>query len=129
MGQRCLLDTNIIIDFTANLIPENGKQFISRIIDVEFNISIINKIEVLGFNDLSFKMRQLEAFLDLSNIFPLDETVSAKTIYLRRMYKKLKLGDAIIAATCLVYDFVLLTRNTKDFINIEGLNVINPFDM
>ena len=129
MGQRCLLDTNIIIDFTANLIPENGKQTISRIIDYEFNISIINKIEVLGFNDLSFKMRQLEAFLDLSNIFPLDETVSAKTIYLRRMYKKLKLGDAIIAATCLVYDFVLLTRNTKDFINIEGLNVINPFDM
>ena len=104
MGQRCLLDTNVIIDFTANLIPENGKQIISRIIDVEFNISIINKIEVLGFNDLSFKMRQLEAFLDLSNIFPLDETVSAKTIYLRRMYKKLKLGDAIIAATCLVYE-------------------------
>ncbi len=129
MGQRYLLDTNVIIDYTANLLPENGKQMISSIIDEEFNISIINKIEVLGFNDLSFKMTQLEAFLDLSNVIPLDETVSEKTIYLRRVYKKIKLGDAIIAATCLVYEFVLLTRNTKDFINIEGLDVINPYEI
>ena len=129
MGQRYLLDTNVIIDYTANLLPENGKQMISSIIDDEFNISIINKIEVLGFNDLSFKMTQLEAFLDLSNVIPLDETVSEKTIYLRRVYKKIKLGDAIIAATCLVYEFVLLTRNTKDFINIEGLDVINPYEI
>jgi predicted nucleic acid-binding protein len=129
VGQRYLLDTNVIIDYTANLLPENGKQMISSIIDEEFNISIINKIEVLGFNDLSFKMTQLEAFLDLSNVIPLDETVSEKTIYLRRVYKKIKLGDAIIAATCLVYEFVLLTRNTKDFINIEGLDVINPYEI
>jgi hypothetical protein len=129
VGQRYLLDTNVIIDYTANLLPENGKQTISRIIDEEFNISIINKIEVLGFNDLSIKMRQLEAFLDLSNVIPLDETVSEKTIHLRRVYKKIKLGDAIIAATCLVYEFVLLTRNTKDFINIEGLDVINPYEI
>jgi predicted nucleic acid-binding protein len=53
--------------------------------------------------------------------------VTAKTIHLRRTYKKLKLGDAIIAATALVHGFTLVTRNTKDFKNIEGLEVLDPY--
>jgi predicted nucleic acid-binding protein len=41
----------------------------------------------------------------------------------------MKLPDAIIAATALVYDLTLITRNTSDFKNMEGLKVINPFDL
>lgn len=52
-----------------------------------------------------------------------------KTIHLRRVCKKLKLGDAIIAATGLAYNFALVTRNTKDFKNIEGLEVLNPNEL
>ena len=101
MGQKYLLDTNVIIDFTANLLPLKAKQKISNIIDEEFIISVVNKIELLGYNDMSDKMKHLETFLDLSLVMPLDETVSDKTIQLRRINKKLKLGDAIIAATSL----------------------------
>ena len=128
MGQGYLLDANIVIDYMANLLPANGKQKINSIIDDEFNISVVVKIEVLGYNDLPAKMKQLEAFLDLAIIYPLDDEVTAKTIYLRRTYK-LKLGDAIIAATALVNDLTIITRNTKDFDKIDGLVVINPYKM
>jgi predicted nucleic acid-binding protein len=40
----------------------------------------------------------------------------------------IKLPDAIIAATALVYELTIITRNTKDFEKIEGLNVINPYN-
>jgi toxin FitB len=129
MGQGYLLDANVLIDYTANLLPDNGKQKVTGIIDDGFNISVVFKIEVLGYDDLPSKMKQFEAFLDLATVFPLDSDVTAKTIYLRRKYKKLKLGDAIIAATALAYNFALVTHNTKDFKNIEGLEVMNPYDL
>jgi len=129
MGQGCLLDANVLIDYIANLLPDNGKHKITDIIDDGFNISVVVKIEVLGYDDLPSKMKQLEAFLDLATVFPLDDDVTTKTIYLRRMHKKLKLGDAIIAATALAYNFALVTRNTKDFKNIEGLEVLNPYEL
>lgn len=87
MGQGYLLDTNVVIDYTANLLPDTGKQKTNSIIDDEFNISVVVKIEVLGYNDLPAKMNQLETFLDLALVLPLDDDVITKTIYLRRAYK------------------------------------------
>jgi predicted nucleic acid-binding protein len=40
---------------------------------------------------------------------------------------KKKLPDAIIAATALVYDLTLLSRNSSDFSGINGLKIINPW--
>jgi predicted nucleic acid-binding protein len=37
------------------------------------------------------------------------------------------LPDAIIAATALVYDLTLISRNVIDFKGIQGLKVIDPF--
>ncbi|MBI1193471.1 MAG: PIN domain-containing protein [Bacteroidetes bacterium] len=51
-----------------------------------------------------------------------------KTAEIRKTYN-IKLPDAIIAATSLAYDLTLLTRNTADFKNIIGVNVINPHDL
>lgn len=68
MGQGYLLDANVLIDYTANLLPDNGKQKITSIIDDGFNISVVVKIEVLGYDDLPSKMKQLEAFLDLATM-------------------------------------------------------------
>ncbi|MCK6621405.1 MAG: type II toxin-antitoxin system VapC family toxin [Calditrichaceae bacterium] len=56
----------------------------------------------------------------------LNRQVAERTINLRRK-KRIKLGDGIIAATALVHDLTLVTRNTSDFAGIEGLNVLNPF--
>jgi hypothetical protein len=39
------------------------------------------------------------------------------------------LPDTIIAATAILYDLELVSRNTKDFKNIKGLSLINPFEV
>jgi predicted nucleic acid-binding protein len=44
-----------------------------------------------------------------------------------RQKKKIKLPDAIIAATAMEHSAVLITRNTKDF-NSLAFKTINPFD-
>ena len=127
MGQEFLIDTNVIIDYTANKLDDKASAFVENIFNTGFNISVIVKIEVLGYNDVLSKMQPLEDFIATANIFLLDEAITQKTIELRRI-KKLKLGDAVIAATALVYNLKLITRNTADFKNIDGLTFINPYD-
>ena len=42
---------------------------------------------------------------------------------------KIKTPDAIIASTAIVNGLTLITRNTKDFKNIEGLKIIDPYEL
>ncbi len=125
MGQRFLIDANVIIDYTSGTLEDEGSAFVEKVFNTGFNISVIVKIEVLGYGNAPDKMQLLEAFLATATLLPLDDSVTQKTIDLRRT-KKLKLGDAIIAATALIHNLTLITRNTADFKNINGLTVINP---
>jgi predicted nucleic acid-binding protein len=122
-----LIDTNILIyhtkgsqitiDFIGNLIAQHS-----------FNISILTKIEFLGWDkhtpDGFEKCKQL---IELANIYPVDEDIANKAIELRRK-SSIKLADAVIAATAIMHNLKLVTRNVNDFKGIEGLEVINPFE-
>ena len=119
----------MIIDYLASILPQNGSDFIENLFDTDFLISVAVKIEVLGFDDLPDKITKMEDFMATATVFPLDEIVTKQTILLRRKYKKLKLGNAIIAATALVHGFTVVSRNTKDFENIEGLNCLNAHNL
>lgn len=125
MGKRYLLDTNAVLDYMGNKLPGNAKKLISKTIDKEINLSIINKIELLGFSNVD---QELKDFVAFSNIHPLDNSTVDITIELRSL-NKIKLPDAIIAATALVNEMVLISRNTKDFKNIQGLVVIDPYTL
>jgi predicted nucleic acid-binding protein len=70
----------------------------------------------------------LTNFIDDANVLNLSNDVVKASIEIRKKHKN-KLPDAIIAATAIVYDLVLITRNTKDFSNIDGLKVIDPFSL
>jgi len=61
-------------------------------------------------------------------VLDIDNEVVLKTIEIRKSIK-IALPDAIIAATALVYDFTLLSRNTKDFKNIPELKLQNPWEV
>ncbi|HVU55382.1 MAG TPA: hypothetical protein VHD83_10020 [Puia sp.] len=54
----------------------------------------------------------------------MEKEIKAKTVALRKN-NKIKLPDAIIAATAIVNGLTLLTRNVADFQNISDLSFIN----
>lgn len=125
MGQKYLIDTNVISHLFANKLPESGKEFLKNVINFDFIISVAVEIEVLTFHDLPDKMPLIEEFIRLATILPLDIAVTQKAIEIRRNHRKLKLGDAIIAATAIVGKLTLITNNQKDFANIKGLKTID----
>ncbi len=126
MGQRYLIDTNVISHLFANTLPASGRLFVENILNAEFIISVAVEIEVLTYHQSPEKMPLIEDFMSLATILPLDKEVTKKTIEIRRNNRRLKLADAIIAATAIVYNLALITNNTKDFVGLKGLHVIDP---
>jgi predicted nucleic acid-binding protein len=120
-----LIDTNVIIDYLGQKLPPAGMEFMDQIIDNVPNVSVISKIEVLGFNTADVHYQILFNFMNDATVLDLTGAVVDVCIELRKKYKT-KLPDAIIASTSIVYDLVLITRNISDFKNIQGLKIINP---
>jgi predicted nucleic acid-binding protein len=123
MGIRYLLDTNVVLDFMAKNLPKNSQNTIAKIIDNEINISLITKIELLGFSNVE---QNIIDFVSCSNVFTLSDDIVNKTIELRRKHKK-KLPDTIIAATAIIHKLTIATRNIADFKDFENLPVWNPW--
>ena len=99
----------------------------NSIIDDTPNISVITKIEILRFNTSDKTYQILENFINESVVFGLNDQVVEKTIAICKA-GKIKLPDAIIAATASVYELSLISRNISDFKNIKGLELLNPWD-
>ncbi|RLD27229.1 MAG: type II toxin-antitoxin system VapC family toxin [Bacteroidetes bacterium] len=125
MGQKYLIDSNAIIDYLSGSLNKTGMQFLNRVINEIPNISVINKIEILSFNTSREDSNLLNGFISDSNIFGLSDEIVQKTIDIRKKHK-LKTPDAIVAATSIIYNFSLITRNIKDFKKIKDLKTHNP---
>jgi predicted nucleic acid-binding protein len=126
MAGQYLIDTNTVIDYLNNKLPE----FSSNLIDEqEILISVITRMELLAWPSATQEqIILLEDFINSSFILNLEEDIILKGIEIRKQYK-LKLPDAIIAATAAVLDLTLLTRNVSDFQKVTELKIINPWDM
>ena len=123
MGQKYLIDTNVILDFIGGKLPAKSEDILSKIIDHQIIISAINKIELLGFSMVEQVLIDLVGF---SIIYQIDDEIIDKTIELRKKYK-IKLPDAIIAATAIVHDLTLISHNFRDFQKITELRYINSY--
>ena len=123
--ERYLIDTNILIYFLQG--EEVAVSFLKNIIDGSLCISLINKIEVLSFPDISDNEEiEIKQFLLNFVTLNVDDLVAEETIRIRKKYK-LKLADALICATSIVHDAVLVSRNERDFTKVEGLKFLNPY--
>ncbi len=122
MGEGFLMDTNVTSDYLSRRLPIKGLDFMDTVVNKAPNMSVISRIELLGYiSPLKEKIRE---FVEVSNIYDLDEAIIIQTISLRRQ-RKIKIPDAIIAATALVYDLTLITHNLSDFEGISGLKIID----
>ena len=122
-GVNYLLDTNIIIYSIKNEVIIDS--FVKD--EDELFLSSITYIEALGFPFQTWdEENRITMFCNMYKRLFLTEEVEKQTIQIRKS-KKIKLPDAIIAATAMVYNLTLITHNMDDFKNIQGLKIINPF--
>ena len=123
MRDGFILDSNVIIDYFGNKLPEKS---INIIESHDLYVSSISEIEVLGFKLDGKVESDFLDFFRVVNKIDLDNKVIQEAIQIRKL-KKIKLGDAIIAATALVHNLKLITRNFSDFKAIKNLELINSF--
>ncbi len=120
-----LLDSNILI-YSAKKEHLFLRTYITDAL-VTSAVSVATVIEVLGYHRLTMDDKTyFESCFALLEVFEVTQVVSDKAVELRQK-QKLSLGDSIIAATVLVYDCELVTRNIDDFKTITGLQLVNPF--
>lgn len=119
-----LLDTNFIINYFKGIFEGNAQHFTDSVVNGTTFISVITRIELLGAKSNVEDIILINDFISDSVLFLLDENIIQETISLRKT-NKIKLPDAIIAATALVNNLQLITHNIKDFKNVPRLVVIN----
>ncbi len=118
-GKRYLLDTNAIIQLLT------GNQALLELLNEADYVatSIICEIEFLCFPNLSKRDHALFVeFIEKTEIVDIstnDEQMKAKVAELRSR-KKIKLPDAIIAATAATRDCILLTADSK-LLNLDDI--------
>ena len=121
-GNNAMLDSNILIYLSKNELP---LEFLDPF-DSLF-ISVISYMEVLGY---TFPNAEEDGFvkkiIDLFNVHFIDQEIAEIVIKYRKQ-QRIKLPDAIIAATAEANGFCLITRNIDDFKNIN-IRILNPFD-
>jgi len=121
-GNSALLDSNIIIYLSKREVPLS---FLDQ-----FNnhyISVITYMEILGYQ---FPDPKEEVFIremvEVFSVLFIDQKIADMAIEIRRK-QRIKLPDAIIAATAKVLNLCLVTRNIDDFKKVE-IQIANPFD-
>ena len=121
-GSRALFDSNTIIylskkeiSLSLSLLESFGEHY----------ISVITYMEVLGY--LFKEPKEEEYIKELFGLFRtiyIDQEIADRVVEIRKNHR-IKLPDAIIAATALTHDLVLITRNTEDFKKLE-MKLQNP---
>ncbi|MDP3642867.1 MAG: type II toxin-antitoxin system VapC family toxin [Bacteroidota bacterium] len=128
MGIKYLWDTNTAIYYLQQQFPTSAEKFIDDLLKHELpTISAITEIELLCWTTATDKdLDVLNGFISDALVIELEQAIKLKTAEIRKAHR-IKLPDAIIAATAIVYELTLLTRNTEDFKNITGIVTLNPW--
>ena len=112
-GVRLLLDTNVVIGYLDGREPVRQLMERHDAVPAISAISQISRIELLSFHALSKDdEHRILALLSAVQVILIDEGIERETIALRRR-TRLKLPDAVIAATARVNGLELLTLDER----------------
>ncbi|KKQ36015.1 MAG: hypothetical protein US50_C0001G0017 [Candidatus Nomurabacteria bacterium GW2011_GWB1_37_5] len=119
-----LLDTNSIIYFLTG--DKNAVSLISELFlrnEIVYVPTIV-RLELLSKPGLlRSEHSSIMDFLNSVREINLDTAIADLAAEIRRTYK-LKVADSIIAATTLYTGSTLVTRNGRDFKNIQNFNIL-----
>ena len=119
------IDANIIIAYLA------GEEAVVRTLSgwkemgIPLILPAVVETEVLSFATFEDEDRaRTERFLESEFLFvPVDRSLARLAARIRRA-RRIKTPDSIVAATAIVSGTSLVTRNAKDFKDIDGLHVV-----
>jgi predicted nucleic acid-binding protein len=135
-----LLDTNIPSELMRPVPEPRVETWLEAADDNRLYFSVVSLGEIVkGISLLApgRKRNELDRWLETTlrpwfgaRILPFDETIARRWGVLsaqsERKGRKLKVADAMIAATAFVHDLTVVTRNAKDFAG-QGVAVFNPW--
>jgi predicted nucleic acid-binding protein len=137
-----LLDTNVLSEFSRRSAPDQlVTQWLEAADSESLYVSVLTFGEIrLGIELLprSKRRTQLEQWLegDLhewfeGRILPVDEPIAYRwsTLCAQAQMKgrRLSVIDALLAATAIQHNLIVVSRNVSDF-SIAGLPVVNPWE-
>jgi predicted nucleic acid-binding protein len=117
-GNKFLIDTNVVINHLA------GNTNIERLLDnATVYISAVTFSELLSKKDLtSNEEAVVRSYIQATHVIHTNDLICEMAGQIRRN-KKIKMPDAIIAATCFFLDIPLVTFD-DDLDNIPDLKII-----
>jgi predicted nucleic acid-binding protein len=125
MTSISLFDTDILID-----VGLNDKRAIQVLLDSQnkstLAISTITEMEMIVGCRNKAELKKLEQFLARFAILKIDATICDTAVSLLKTYRPshgLKMPDALIAATAIVHQAPLITKNQRDFKFIPDLTL------
>jgi predicted nucleic acid-binding protein len=117
-----LIDTNIIIHYLEG---EQAAVSFLRTNRGKLAISSITLMETLSYPFTADEEQVVRIFLKEFRLIEISSPVMELSVEIRRK-KRMKLPDAIIAASAVHHDLILVTRNIKDFKG-TAVKTIDPF--
>ena len=107
---KALIDSDVLLDFLDGFAAAAGEMARYR----QPCASIISWMELMAGAKSPEDEETRRGFLSHFQILPLSMEVAEEAAFLRRKHR-LKLPDAIIWATAITHDCLLVSRNKKDF--------------
>jgi predicted nucleic acid-binding protein len=121
MGEGYLIDTSAVSKALTGQLNTTAMQLMLDALRAEHRLSVITRIELLVWNPPSEKLKvDVRLLIDNSTILSLTEPIILQTVRIRRQHR-VKLPDALIAATAMAHNLTLLSTNDRDFETITGL--------
>jgi len=120
-----IVDTDILIDAGRSI--SDAIDFLQRSEqEATLCVSTITQMELLVGARNKHELRVIERFLRRFTVIKLDEAISDTAVNLVRQYRLshgLLMPDALIAATAIVSDEPLATKNRRDYQFISNLKL------
>ncbi|MGI8643494.1 MAG: type II toxin-antitoxin system VapC family toxin [Thermomicrobiales bacterium] len=129
-----MVDSDWIVDYLGGVVE--ARNVLDALVPQGIGTSIISCIEieegVLGSRDPETDRLSFDGFLGIAETIFVDQNIASRTarlrVDLRRAGRSVnhRAFDLIIAATAIEHGIPLVTRNTRDYVDIPALNLYAP---